>query len=203
MRARARLPEPERAAIACHAPVDASGLLAFLDRHPDRDLLTAAKVDAWLASAGDAIASALPGGFDVVASCCVLTQMSWALDRALGAENPMTSALREAMMNAHLRILATMLKPGGHMLIACDLISSVHHPLDELAHETSLRDLMRDLMAAGNFFRGANPLLLRRLLRRDPVLSNSTTDVRELDPWLWNGPREATYLVHALSARRS
>ncbi|MDX2018677.1 MAG: hypothetical protein SF187_00445 [Deltaproteobacteria bacterium] len=194
--ARARLNETQRAQVKLHAPVDLSGLLATWQQA--RPLLPAfAEVDAWAAQGATSVAAAVPEFFDLVVSCCVLTQMSWGLRQSLGPDHPLQMQAREALVAAHLRSLAA-LAPTGKALLVSDMISTEYHPLDDLPAGTNLQALMDRLVAEQNFYQGANPPLVRRLLRRDPWLAPRVKQQTWLPPWLWHGPQDRTYLVYAL-----
>jgi len=197
-----QLPQAQRGQLQLLAPVDLTGLLAKLGEVSQTT--TAATCAGWVSDAVSRVASSLGSGsaFDVVASCCVMTQMSWALTQALGAGHSLLPNLREAVVQIHLRSMARLLKPGGRMLLSCDLISSEHYPLDALPEGTDLKQLMPRFLATGNYYQGANPLLVRRLLSRDEELSRVLGAPNALEPWLWQGPKGRIYFVYALVAKR-
>jgi hypothetical protein len=185
-RATGRQTPATRAKLRSHAPVDLSGLYRQLGRRlPAPDELVAA-------GAAEVLAR-LPAGFDAVASCCVLSQMSWALETLLdpGAALPV---LQQALVRVHLRTLLGLLAPSG-----ADLVSSSSHDLDGVA-AADLAALARRLAADRLAFPVCNPELIRLVLRREPALTGATLD--QGDPWLWEGPKELTYLVCPLVLRR-
>ena len=194
--ARDRLPPDERPRVTLAAPVDLSGLLATWQHA--RDCVPAfAEVQAWASQGAANVANALNATFDLVVSCCVLTQMSWGLRQSLGTGHPLETQAREALMAAHLRSLAT-LAAGGKALLISDMISTEYYPLDDLPADADLQALMDRLVGEQNFYQGANPPLVRRLLRRDPWLAANVKAQTWLTPWLWHGPKDRTYLVYAL-----
>jgi hypothetical protein len=142
-----------------------------------------------------AILSRLPGPFDVVASACVLTQMSFALRTALGERNPMLESARLALMATHLNTLVGLTAADGTSLLITDMVSSSHHPLDDLPGERALEDVMAEVVRSGACYFAANPEVLGALLAQvgAPEL---------LPPWLWAGPLARTYLVYALRLSR-
>ncbi|HEY0711405.1 MAG TPA: hypothetical protein VGF45_01935, partial [Polyangia bacterium] len=197
-RAVARQDEATRAKLAVHAPVDLSGLYQQLERGGPRG-------DALVAAGVSQVFAQLPtpdfaGGFDVVASCCVLSQMSWALKRlGLGGEAAERAAFEQALVAIHLRTLLGLCRPGGTALLITDLISSEAYPLDALAPDADLGGLMDQLVQSRTAYAVSNPALLRQLIRRDPVLRTAVANTTRGQPWLWSGPGERTYLVYTLT----
>lgn len=194
--ARARLPESLRSRVFLHAPIELSGLFDVWSKL-QRRVPTFTEMDAWPAVGVKNVQAALPEKFDVVASCCVLTQMSWGLHQSLGPNCGYETQAREALVAAHLRSLCA-LAAGGKALLACDMISTEYYPLDDLAPDTDLKALMERLISEQNYYQGANPALVRRLLRRDVVVSQAAKTATWHAPWLWRGPKQRTYLVYAL-----
>lgn len=200
--ARERAPAALRPRIVLHAPVDLTGLLAALDGWkggaPSAKALEAAIAE------GAAIATrGLPvGEADLVASCCVLTQLSWCLALNLGEQHPALPELRRALMVIHGRTLASLTRPGGTALVATDVISSDRYPLEDLPPDTDLAAVLDQVIVESRYYAGANPRLLGQVLRKDPVLAQAFAPARKLAPWLWPGRLERTYLVYALSLAR-
>lgn len=194
--AQARLDENSRARVVVHAPVDLSGLLAQWRLARDRTL-TFSQIDEWPALGAQNVLAALPPSFDLAASCCLLTQMSWGLTQSLGEGHAAETQARQALVAAHLRSLCA-LATGGTALLVCDMISTEYYPLDDLPPGADLKELMERLIGEQNYYKGANPVMVRRLLRSDPVLSQSVKKSEWLQPWLWKGPLQRTYLVYAV-----
>jgi SAM-dependent methyltransferase len=190
-----------RAKLSRHAPVDLSGVLGNLDRWK-RAVPTRAEIDAAIAPAAAAIAARLPGPFDLVASCCLVTQLSLGLTGALGPAHPQLREARRAVAAIHLRSMAALLRPGGRALFVSDLVAEDTYPLDALEPDADLAALVGALVAAGNFFHGADPTLFGGLLRRDPELAARFAPAQPLAPWLWqNGPARL-FLVYGFSVER-
>jgi len=194
--ARAQLASELQTRVFLHAPVDLTGLLVIWDAARTRQP-SASDLEAWPARGAQSVQKVLPGPFDLVVSCCVLTQMSWGLRQCLGPNHPLEAQAREAMFAAHLRSMCA-LAAGGKALLACDLISTEYYPLDALAADEDLAALMERLIRERNFYQGANPLLVRSLLYRDPVVTAAVQSAQWPTPWLWDGPKDRTYLVYAL-----
>lgn len=200
--ARARQSPAVRARLVTHGPVDLTGLSAKRLRkwkiHPPtpHDIVTSG------AATFDWLLARLPGPFDVVASTCVLTQLSFGLRDALGDRHKMLGAIRLSMVLTHLRSLVGLTAAGGASVLACDLASSTHFPLDDLPPETALLDVMARIIDGESFYASANPNLILQLWEQDELLQGSTGEPNLLEPWLWTGPQRRTYLVYAIRARR-
>jgi hypothetical protein len=201
-RAIAGVPPPLRAPLIAHAPFDASGLFDRLEgwvaAPPE-----AAALDAVVAEAVARVAGALPGPFDVVVSCSLLTQLQLVLLQVLGDAHPRFDDLRTAVNRAHMRALGALLGPGGVALMVTDLTTSaIYPPLVLVDDGADLGKLMSDLIAAGHIIYAAHPGQLSSEMRRDPALKQAF-DVRSpIGPWIWrNGPAQSL-LVYAIEIRR-
>jgi hypothetical protein len=198
-RARARLGPELRARTHAHGGIELTGLLAQLEAPGARPTGEAA-----IAAGVAAITAAVPvRDAAVVVSCCLLSQLGWSLEEASGGDDALGMELRTAALTVHLRTLAALCRPGGAALVAADIVSSDHYPLDELEAEADLRALATQLIAGQDLvYTSANPLLLARLVRRDAVLKAAFSAPEVLPPWLWTGPFERTYLVYPQILRR-
>jgi hypothetical protein len=194
-RARGRQSAATRAKLRDHAPVDLSGLYHQLDR---RRLPSA---DALVATGAAEVLDQLPGGFDVVASCCVLSQMSWALE-TLAQEDAPLEMLQQLLLRIHLRTLMGLIQPAGAALLAADLVSSNVYPLEDLAPAEDLRALVQKLATDRLAYPVCNPELVRLTVRHDHLLTRAVTPPQLGQPWLWTGPKDLTYLVCPLVVRR-
>jgi hypothetical protein len=201
-RAEKRQDDDIRAKLRPHAPVDLGGLLRETERWR-KTPPTLAQVEAAIAPAVQAIVAAVPGPFEVVASCCVLTQIGHGITSILGPQHPNLGDAHTAAAAVHLRVLAGLLATGGRGLLVTDLVSTETYPLEELAPGRDLKELVADLVRAGNHFKGVNPLALSRLLRRDAVLSQQVADIQPIDPWLWRAVQARTFLVNGFVFRRA
>ena len=201
-RAIARVPPPHRSQLVPHVPLDVSGLFDLLEGWstvpPDP-----AALDGVVAAAVARVAGALPGPFDVVVSCSLLTQLQLVLLQVVGDASPRFDDLRTAVNRTHVRALGALLAPGGVALLVTDLTSSeIHPPLVHLDPDADLDRLMSDLLAAGSFIHAAHPGQLSAEMRRDPALKQAFVVRFPIGPWIWrNGPTQAL-LVYALEIRR-
>ena len=211
-RARARQQPEVRARLVLHPGVDLTGLLGQLDAWggEEPDLATQQKaIDTGTAAA---IAGLPAGTCDVAISCCLMSQLGWSLEAAVeevarrqgrkqrapqGSEPAVGVEIRLVMLTIHLRTLAALVRPGGAALLASDITSSDLYPLDELGDDDDLATLADQLVRAQQvIYAGANPVLTSRVLRKDPVLKEAFGPPTALEPWLWTGQFERTYLVY-------
>jgi hypothetical protein len=201
-RACARQTDEVRERLHQHAPIDVGGLLLAAEAWRKKPP-TLAQVEASIPVAVDRIVGSLPGGFDVVASCCVMTQIGHGITTILGPQHPALGDAHQAAAVVHLRSLAALLAAGGHALLVTDLVSSETYPLEELAPGRDLKELVAELVRQGNYFKGVNPVALTRLLRRDPILSRRVVNTRPVEPWLWRAVQARTFLVNGFLFQRS
>jgi hypothetical protein len=194
-RARARQLPAVAARLVLHGGVDLGGVA---DAGPS----TPTDVERLIAPAVARIAAALPGGFDLVVSGCVLSQVSYGVVRRFGVRHPLRPFLENALLAIHLRTLAALTSPGGRALLATDVVSSETWPLEPAAESEDLRPLVERLVDARRVFACADLVFLRRLLRRDPALAGALTARGLDDAWLWDGAGGVRYLVAALSLER-
>jgi len=190
-----------QALLHVHAPLDLSGF-----EHRLKKWKRAAPTALDIASASSAaIASlgGLPGPFELVASACVLTQMSFKARDALGDAHRMLGALRIALVKTHLATLIGLTARGGTALLASDLTSSSSFPLAEVRPEQNLFDVMGDIVEKGAFYHAANPNLIDEIVQADPVLYSMAGESELLEPWLWTGAFDRRYFVYALRFTRS
>src|SRR5262245_27021270 len=201
-RAIARVPPPLRAPFTAHAPLDASGLFDRLESWAAAPPEPGA-LDGIVADAVARVAGALPGPFDVVVSCSLLTQLQLVLLQVLGDSHPRFDELRTTLNRAHLRALGALLGPGGVALLVTDLTTSaIYPPLVHVDEGADLGKLMGDLIAAGHIIYAAHPGQLTSEMRRDPALKQAFEVRSPIGPWIWrNGPAQSL-LVFAIEIRR-
>jgi hypothetical protein len=202
-RARAAAPEAVRARLRVAAPVDVSGFWHGLERWQQRPPASEALAEEVRASAG-AVAAAAPGApFDVVVSCCLLTQLQLVLLEALGDGAPQFVELRQAVSAIHVRVLVGLTAAGGTALLATELVSSdTYALLDFLDESADLGRLMSDLLHANNVIHVAHPGVVSAELRRDPALRATTTIRFPIGPWLWKNGPDMTFLVYAMEIKK-
>jgi hypothetical protein len=198
--AQARVAEPLRAGVIVHAPVDVSGVWALLEGWA-RSPPSLAALEAERPAAVARVVAGLPGPFDVVASCCLLTQLQLVLLQVVSDQHPRFPELRGLVNAVHVRVLASLLAPDGVGLLVTDMTSNQTYPLDELPPGTDLARVMDGLVQVGNLIHSAHPGRLSSEIRRDPALKAAFSVRWPVGPWLWNNGPALTFLVYALEVR--
>src|SRR5215831_576660 len=89
----ARAPDALRPRLFAHAPLDVSGILDHLEGWAARPPAMSA-LEREVPLAVGRVAGCLPGPFDVVASCCLLTQLQLVLLQMVGDRHPRFAELR-------------------------------------------------------------------------------------------------------------
>jgi hypothetical protein len=189
-----------QARLVCHAPLDVSGLLGRLERW--RRMECTAEELARRPSEVSAELAAKLGAFDVVVSACLLTQMQRAVVSVLGDDHRLFEAVRFTLTLSHLRTLAALTKPGGRMLLVSDLSATDIAPSIATAADAELPALVSALVTRGQVFQVAQPDLLRRMTREDPLLATQIVTSPACEAWRWQNGSAQTFLVYALEARR-
>ncbi len=193
-----------RSRLRPHARVDLSGVstrLAKWRRRPPTVAQIEGNADATLQS----LSMRLPGPFDVVASACVLTQMSFAVRDALGDAHPMLKLVRLSVVATHFSTLVGLTVPGGTSLFVTDLVSSNLFPIREMIASrglgTSPAEWLDTIVASGTSYHSANPAVIAGILAQE-ALRDRVDEAVLLDPWLWTGRLGRTYFVYALRIPR-
>jgi hypothetical protein len=202
-RARQRQPPEVRRRLIAHGGVDLTGVLDRLDRWKGKPPEARALAEA-VDEGSAAIAHALPAGaVDVAVSCCLMSQLGWCVEMVLDDDHPAQVDVKIATIAIHLRTLAALCRPGGNALLASDVISSDHYPLDELPPDTDMRALAEKLVPQRELvYLSASPVLVARALRHDAVLREAFEPATVLTPWLWTGRLGRTYLVYPQLLKR-
>lgn len=140
----------------------------------------------------------VPGGpFDVTVSLGVLTQLLQAVVDA-GFTPDQVARVSLALRDKHLRDLVRLTRPGGRCVVVTDIVSTATAP--QLLHtpETELEPEMARLIAAQNFFTGANPYRIVAVLEDDPEFREEVCNVCLSNPWLWAVTRDRHHLACAI-----
>lgn len=195
-----RQPAAVRPRLRMHAGVDLSGwgdrLAGWREAPPGDDVLAA------LADAAPAALAARLPPCDVVASTCLLSQMSFHLGETLGRDHPAEPRLREVLVTVHLRTLLALTRPSGTALLVNDVAVAPRGTFEARLLAGSPRALVDELIAARDHFR-CSPRLVAARLAADPRLAGRLARAEALEPWLWTRTEEKTYLVHALRLERA
>jgi hypothetical protein len=189
-----------RSRLRPHARVDLSGVNKRLGRWRQR-APTVAQIERTADETLRTLLARLPGPFDVVVSACVMTQMSFAVNDALGDRHPALALVRLAVMATHLNTMVGLTAPGGTSLFVSDLVSSSLWPVGQTHGSPHPRDLIEAIVASGRSYHSANPTVVRSILAAG-VLGTVVEEPDLIEPWVWKGRLGRTYLVYALRIRQ-
>ncbi|MDB5353078.1 MAG: hypothetical protein JWN86_4325 [Planctomycetota bacterium] len=183
-----------------HGGVDVTATLGVLSGWSPTSAVGRADLDALAAWPVSRAAAVLPGGFDRVASTCLLSQVLETAAHALGRGHRQLADVEAALLAGHLRLMARLAAPGGEAVLVAESVSS-----DTLAELPSmspdeLAGLQPRLHREGNHFRGMHPQHLLAALRADPSVGPRVASAASLMPWLWR-LHARTYLVGGLAFR--
>ena len=190
--------------LRAHAPLDVSGVLERLPRWKAMQV-TPEELFACPAECASAIATALPGPFDVVLSACLLTQLQLSVLRGLTEEHPLFEAARQLTNLVHLRSMMRLLEEGGRGLLVTDASSDQICDLEPFEHFEGAAERAAALLAhgqAGKLFYAVEPGLLALACRTDPELQRGVRLEPIRDAWLWRNGPQRTFLSYALEFER-
>ena len=200
----ARADEAARPHLRAHAPVDLSGILERMDRWKAFDV-TPEELFACPGQSSQAIASALPGPFDVVLSACLLTQMQLMVLRSLTDRHRLFEAARQILNLIHLRSLFNLLRVGGRGLLVSDVSSdqiSTLERIEQLEFAADRVAALGTLGQSGKLFYSVEPGLLELTCHADPELRRGLRVEPVRDAWLWRNGPQRTFLTYALELER-
>ena len=192
--------------VVCHGDADLSGILGLLEAYRQRRPAPGSErdrqaIDAMVAACRSSPAPGPAGPFDVLVSCCLLSQMIDAAAEALGPEHPRVHELAVELRRRHLRDMVHRLAPSGHGWLVTDFVASTTVPVLAAIEEHELADEALRLIRAGNFFLGLNPFVLFDELQREPWFAARCEQVTLLRPWRWDmGIKQ--FLVTGIGFRR-
>jgi hypothetical protein len=180
--------------------VDVTATLGlFSDRTP-RSALAPADLAALAAWPASRVTQVLPGGFDRVASTCLLSQVLETAAHALGQGHRQLAEVEAALLAGHLRLLAQLAAPGGEAVLVAEVVSSATIARLPILNGDELIPLLAELRNKGDHFRGVHPRQLLAALRADPSVGPLVAAAALIPPWRWR-LHDRTYLVGAISFR--
>src|SRR4051794_39766482 len=166
-----------------HGGADLTAMLGVLSDRTPMSGLGPADLDAMAAWPASRTAVVLPGGFDRVASTCLLSQILETAAYSLGRDYHQLAEAQAALRAGHLRLMARLDAPGGEAVLVTEVVSS--QILAELPalDAKELAGLLPGLRCKGDYFRGVHPPGLRAALRSDPPLGPLVASVNLPPPW--------------------
>jgi hypothetical protein len=138
--------------------------------------------------------------FDVIVSVGLLSQLMEFIVNAMGHQHPRLIELLSVVRLRHLQLMMETVRPGGHVVLVFEIVSSSTCPALAQYSGRELSVLLRQLIEQRNFFTGMNPAAIVGQWRADPVLARLTASLECSEPWIWDfGPRQyACCAVHAV-----
>lgn len=200
-RAKEKLPACAADKLRLHAPLDLSGALPQLERfrREPPDLRQLAELPG--ESARRASAS-LPFSCDTVVSACLLSQLMFGCEVALGRDNPQLPLVGCAVAVAHLRSLVRLIEPGGTGLLVTDVATSTSYPLAAAFAQHEPLDLLARLEDQNKALSGTAASFVLEVLEGDAEIAPLIEPPRLVEPWLWEFGEGMTLLVYACVLRR-
>jgi len=186
------------AAIRLHAPVDLTGIEGLTAGWKGR-AVSEAEVAEGTRLAKETAEAIGGGGFDVVLSPCVLSQLLVGVRDLVGKDHRGWPALKAAITARHVGRLVGQTRAGGRGVMAVDLTSTRVVPGLDRAGEGEVADLFRMCVREGKCFRGLEPAAVGKELRRRAAL-------REMDvsaPWVWHLGFGKAFLCYGVTVRRA
>ncbi len=181
--ARQRLADDERIRIV--APVDVTGIFASLSSLDRATPASGEFIDRCLRTLEHLPNLRLGKQFDVVGSIGLLTQLIESVVGSVGESHLHFWKIVEAVRRQHVRLLLELARPGGSMVLVTEVVSSDSLPDLLTTGEADLPRLLRQAIAAGNFFTGTNPAAWQHFVRTDPALQPRLANCQFEPPWLW------------------
>jgi hypothetical protein len=190
-----------RPAIHRHAPFDLTGIADIASRWTKTTPPTPQQLDTAIQKIAKPTQSPW-GRFETVLSPCVLTQLINPIrdalrDHGLPPSHHVRSAIRKALRQRHLRMLAACTTPSGKAVLAVDLICSKQHGDLARIPEDRLDSFMRTSVRNGVHYRGLDPAALTAAWRFDPMQARALAEPRFSAPWLWHLGLRKSFLVYA------
>jgi hypothetical protein len=183
-----------------HGGIDVTAMLGVLSGLTPMSELHPADLEAMAAWPASRTTMVLPGGFDRVASTCMLSQILETSAHALGPGHRQVDDAQAALRAGHLRLMARLAAPGGEALLITDVASSQMVAELPALDAEALPGLLTELGRNGRHFRGVHPRQLLAALCVDPAVGPLVADAAPLSPWRWR-LHDRTYLVGAVRFR--
>ena len=180
-----------------HPALDVSGVAADLAAWKGHTNLKDEDFSHVIANAKQATPSLEDEPFDVVASCCLLSQLIDSVVLTKTESHPRFLELLFAVRNRHLQLLWHWTKPAGVVVLVTDFVSSATVPRLAAMTPAQLSAAIPQLIEQRNFFTGTNPVAIR-----DALQGLGAAGPPEISgPWLWPVGARA-YAVCAVVARK-
>jgi hypothetical protein len=196
-RAVARQGVANSAPIRLHAPVDLTGIAEVTASWKGR-AVSEGEVAQAVKVAGEPADAIAGGGFDVVVSPCVLSQLLVGVRDLVGKDHRGWPALKAALTARHMATLVGQTRPDGRGVMVVDLTSTRVVPGLDRAAEGEVADLFRMCIREGKCFRGLEPVEVGKALRGQAGAGRVAVSA----PWLWHLGFGKAFLCYGATVRR-
>ena len=178
-----------------HAPVDLTGIAGMTAAWQGRSVRDD-EVGRAVEAVGRPVQPIEGGGFDVVLSPCVLSQLLVAVRDRVGKEHRGWPRLKRAITERHLAEWTGAVRGGGRGVMIVDLTSTRVVPGLDRAGDADVPDLMRMCVRDRKCFHGLEPAELAGVLRR---ISVGGAEVSA--PWIWHLGFGKAFLCYGMTVR--
>lgn len=183
--------------VTVRAPADVGGI------GPVAEGLRAGASVSWAAEQlGPGQVPAGLGGYDLVVSAGVLTQAMRSVADVIGEDHAETRDLVLAVRSGHVRSLLEMVRPGGRVLLATEVVSNEVLPEIDSAADADLGGILFKAIVRGDVFLGVSPAALSSWLSSERPLGARLMRPGVVGPWRWRQSPSRTFLVIAFLLRR-
>jgi hypothetical protein len=194
-RAAARQAVAGHTRLTLHAPFDLTAIAELTlgwkgrrveDAEADRAIETTRASEAIVAG----------GGFDLVLSPCVLSQLWCGVRDLVGKDHPKWPALKMAIGARHMRMMTQSPKACGRGVAIVDLTSTKSVVGLERARPDEAAKVMEMSLGTGKYFKGLAP--------REMVEGFSRAGAKACEvsaPWVWHLAWQKAFLCYGLTAR--
>ena len=171
----------ESSQLVVHPALDVSGVTADLEAWKGKADVNDKDFAHAMAQAKHAAPSVEGEPFDVVVSCCLLSQLIDSVVLTKTEGRPRFMDLLFAVRNRHLQLLWHWTKPGGVVVLVTDFVSSSTFPQLAVMTSAQLSAAFPQMIEQRNFFTGTNPVAVRDILQG--LGTAGPADIS--GPWVW------------------
>ena len=136
------------------------------------------------------------GGFDLVLSPCVLSQLWCGMRDLVGKDHPRWPALKAAIGARHARTIVRSLAPRGRGVAIVDLTSTKSIPGLERATPDDAPGVMETALATGKYFKGLEPRAVTEAFTRAGAKAIAMSP-----PWIWHLAWQKAFLCYGMTVR--
>ena len=178
--------------------VDLSGILAFIEAWQTQTASNQEKERCLHTLQNSKPLAAYHGKFDLVISCCLLSQMILTITHTQLSHKEKQHLIR-LLRNQHLGQLLQLTKPTGNSLFTTDVLSSDTLPDIQNTNFQPSPDLLSVLAKERKLFPGLNPFgILRDIHKLFPGALQTFLS----DPWVWNLSEERSFLNYGIMVKK-